>query len=383
MNKEQLQISTNDAISLLKQLIAIPSLSKEEDKAADCIQNFFHKKKIVIHRSGNNIWSTNKYFDGTKPSILLNSHLDTVPPSKSYKKDPFTPEVINDKLFGLGSTDAGASLVSLALTFIYFCEKQNMQYNIVFAATAEEEISGSNGIESLFSLPQFKNCFRKPGSFAIVGEPTQLDLAIAEKGLLVLDCTVNGKAGHAAREEGENAIYKTIEAINWFKNYSFNKISPLLGEVKMNATSINTENKAHNIVPAQCSFVVDIRVTDQYTHEEILQTIKEHVSCEINPRSTRLRSSSISEDHPIVQAGLLLGKKLYGSPTLSDQALIPIPSLKCGPGNSAQSHTADEFILLDDIKHGINFYVKMIGKLTDTQINHSTNKLTANKLIND
>lgn len=378
MNKEQLNIITNDSIDLLKQLIAIPSLSKEESIAADCLQNYLHKKKVIVHRSGNNIWCSNKYFDGTKPSILLNSHIDTVPPSKAYKTDPYIPTEIDGKLFGLGTTDAGGALVSLAQAFIHFYEKQNMLYNLVFAATAEEEISGSNGIASLFELTTFKNCFHKPGSFAIVGEPTQLNLAIAEKGLLVIDCTVKGRSGHAAREDGENAIYKAMDAINWFQHYRFEKISPTLGEIKMTVTSINTENKTHNIVPAQCSFIVDIRVTDQYSHEEIVQAIKENINCEIVPRSMRLRSSSIEQNHPIVKAGLSLGKKIFGSPTLSDQALIPISSIKCGPGNSVQSHSADEFILIEDIKDGIEFYINLLEIITIKKPVYSTSKQLSN-----
>lgn len=360
MNTEILHILRDDAVGLLRQLIAIPSLSKEEIHTADCIQNYLHKKKIAIHRTANNVWCSNKYFDAAKPTILLNSHHDTVAPNSGYTKDPFSPEITDGKLYGLGSTDAGASLACLLSVFIVFYEKQQLQYNIVFAATAEEEISGQNGIESLFALPQFKNCFAHPKSFAIVGEPTGMNLAIAEKGLLVLDCVAHGKAGHAAREEGENAIYKALTDINWFKNYHFDKVSPLLGEVKMNVTTIDTDNRAHNVIPAQCHFVVDIRITEMYTHAEILQTIKNNVACKIVPRSMRLRQSSIDMQHPVVQAGLKLGRETFGSPTLSDQALIPLPSLKCGPGNSAQSHTADEYILLTDIKEGIETYIKLL-----------------------
>jgi acetylornithine deacetylase len=363
MNKETLHILQEDAVSLLKQLVAIPSLSREEGGTADCIQNYLHKKKIIVHRSGNNVWSSNKYFDASKPTILLNSHHDTVPPDPGYTKDPYHPEITEGKLYGLGSTDAGASLVCLLTTFAFFYEKQHLQYNIVFAATAEEEVSGQNGIESLFALPQFKNCFHHQKSFAIVGEPTKMELAIAEKGLLVLDCVVHGKAGHAARDEGDNAIYKALPAINWFKNHRFDKISPLLGPVKMNVTSIGTDNKAHNIIPSECHFVVDVRITEMYTHDEILQTIKNNVDAEITARSKRLRPSSIDIQHPAVQTGVKLGKKTFGSPTLSDQALIPLPSLKCGPGNSAQSHTADEFILLTDIEEGIETYIELLQQI--------------------
>src|SRR5436190_6155783 len=335
-----------DATELLKQLIATPSFSKEEDKTAGIIEQFFAGKNIPVNRSLNNVWAVNKNFDATKPTILLNSHHDTVKPNPQYTKDPFFPVVEDDKLYGLGSNDAGGCLVSLMAAFLFFYDKENLKYNIVLAATAEEEISGKNGIESILSsLPAIE--------FAVVGEPTQTNLAIAEKGLLVLDCIAVGKAGHAAREEGENAIYKAMKDIEWFRTHQFSKISETLGPVKMSVTSINTENKAHNIVPAICSFVVDIRVTDAYSHEEILETVKKHVQSSIEPRSMRLRSSKINMDHPLVQAGIKLGKKTYGSPTSSDAAFINAPVLKCGPGDSARSHTADELIYLREIKEGI------------------------------
>lgn len=363
MSEYKKDIVTFDAIHLLEELISIPSLSKEENNTADAIELFLKERNIEAKRLVNNVWCANKYFDAAKASILLNSHHDTVPPNTAYTNDPYLPKTADGKLYGLGSTDAGASLVSLMAAFLYFYEEEDLAYNLVFAASAEEEISGSNGIEMLFAQQEFKSLFAHANSFAIVGEPTMLDLAIAEKGLLVLDCIVHGKAGHAAREEGDNAIYKAMKAIGWLKNYRFEKVSDLLGEVKMTVTSIQAENKAHNVVPAICSFVVDIRVTEMYTHEEIIETIKQHIEAEIKPRSTRLLSSSINIDHPIVKAGIESGKKIYGSPTLSDQALIPLPSLKCGPGNSAQSHTADEFVAIADIEEGIGFYVKLLESL--------------------
>ena len=345
-----------DAVELLKQLIAIPSFSKEEDKAATVIEIFFRERNIPTNRQLNNVWAVNKYFDVAKPTILLNSHHDTVKPNTGYTKDPFTAIVEDEKLYGLGSNDAGGCLVSLIAAFVYFYDKENLKYNLIITATAEEEISGVNGIEcTLASIPNI--------GFAIVGEPTQTNLAIAEKGLLVLDCTVVGKAGHAAREEGENAIYKVMKAIEWFNDFKFLKISATLGTVKMTVTSINTPNKAHNVVPDECSFVVDIRVTDMYTHEEILQTIKENVNCEVKPRSVRLRSSSIDKAHPLVEAGIKLGKTTYGSPTSSDAAFINAPVLKCGPGDSARSHTADEFIYLAEIRDGISTYIKLLEQI--------------------
>jgi acetylornithine deacetylase len=360
MNKEALHTIIKDAVALLQQLISIPSLSKEENETADCLREFLEDRNIITHRLLNNIWAVNKYADSSKPSILLNSHHDTVPPNAAYAKDPFQPIIQEGKLFGLGSSDAGASLVSLAAAFVYLYNERDLPYNLVFAASAEEEISGVNGIQKLFEEENFAAWFKLPGSFALVGEPTQTELAIAEKGLLVLDCEATGKAGHAARDEGENAIYKAMEAINWFSTFQFEKVSPLLGPVKMTVTAVNTLNKAHNVVPAQCSFVVDIRLTELYTHAEILDIIKQQLTITITPRGTRLHPSSIPVDHPVVKAGVALGKKMYGSPTTSDQALIPLPSLKCGPGFSGQSHSADEFVLLSDIEEGIAFYIALM-----------------------
>ncbi|MBL7702870.1 MAG: M20 family metallo-hydrolase [Ferruginibacter sp.] len=357
-----------DAVELLKKLIATPSFSKEEGKTAGIIEQFFSDRNIPSNRLLNNVWCLNKYFDPARPTILLNSHHDTVKPNAGYTKDPFAAIIEDEKLYGLGSNDAGGCLVSLITAFCHFYEKKNLKFNIVIAATAEEEISGSNGVEKLlasteFSSPILSEVEGRALGGVIVGEPTLTNLAIAEKGLLVLDCISTGKAGHAAREEGDNAIYKAMQDIEWFKTYRFPKVSETLGPVKMSVTSINTENKAHNVVPATCSFVVDIRVTDEYTHEEILEIVKQNVQSEINPRSMRLRSSKIEKGHPLVQAGLNLGKQMYGSPTTSDAALIPAPVLKCGPGDSARSHTADEFIYLKEIEEGINTYIKILEQV--------------------
>jgi len=345
-----------DCIALLKQLIATPSFSKEEDNSSALIRAFLEKNEVKTEQYLYNIWARNKYFNVNKPTILLNSHHDTVKPNKGYTLDPFSPIEKDGKLFGLGSNDAGGSLVSLIAAFLYFHGKENLKYNILLAATAEEEISGHNGIEIL--LPQLGNL-----DFAIVGEPTQMNMAVAEKGLMVLDCTAIGKAGHAAREEGDNAIYKAIKDIEWFSSYQFDKISDLLGPVKMSVTVIDTDNKAHNVVPAQCKFVVDCRVNELYTFEEMLSTIKSNVQCDIKPRSTRLRSSSIALDHPIVQAGLKMKRTCYGSPTTSDKALMNFPSLKIGPGDSGRSHTADEYIYIDEIKEGIELYISLLNEL--------------------
>jgi acetylornithine deacetylase len=352
----------NDATELLKQLIATPSFSKEEDKTAGIIERFFVSKSVQVKRLLNNVWCINKYFDAAKPTILLNSHHDTVKPNPQNTKDPFIPVVEDGKLYGLGSNDAGGCLVSLIAAFLFFYDKKDLKYNIVIAASAEEEISGANGIEKLLKLEAPNSPFRGLGG-AIVGEPTQTNLAIAEKGLLVLDCFAEGKAGHAAREEGENAVYKAMQDIDWFKNFKFPKISETLGSINMSVTSVNTENKAHNIVPSTCSFIVDIRVTDAYSHEEILETIKQNVRSVVQPRSMRLRSSKINNDHPLVKAGIKLGKKTYGSPTTSDAALINAPVLKCGPGDSTRSHTADEFIYLEEIKEGIETYINILEQI--------------------
>jgi acetylornithine deacetylase len=352
MSNEQLYTG---ALALLKQLIATPSFSKEEDKTADVIETFLKSKSVDACRLFNNVWAKNKHFDEGKPTILLNSHHDTVRPNKGYTLDPFSPIEKDKKLFGLGSNDAGGCLVSLIAAFLYFYEQKNLKYNFLLAATGEEEISGSNGIEVLL------RCLPKIDS-AVVGEPTQMNLAVAEKGLLVLDCTVHGKAGHAAREEGENAIYKAIKDIEWFSTYKFQKISDLLGPVKMSVTIINAGSQ-HNIIPSECKFTVDVRVNELFTFEEVLEIIKQNVQCDLHPRSVRLRSSSIALNHPLVEAGIKLGRKYFGSPTTSDKALMSFPALKIGPGDSARSHTANEFIYVEEIKQGIELYISLLTEI--------------------
>lgn len=343
------------AIGLLQQLISVPSFSKEESKTAGLLEGFFQYHQIKPFRKGNNVWVQNLFFDPRKPTLLLNSHHDTVKPNPGYTRDPFLATIEDGKLFGLGSNDAGGALVSLMSAFLYFNSRSNLKYNLVMAATAEEEISGFGGIESIWhDLPAI-DC-------AIVGEPTGTDIASAEKGLLVLDCKAIGKAGHAAREEGVNAIYQALSDIDWFRNFQFPNESATLGKVKMTVTVIQA-GQAHNQVPAECHFTVDIRVTDCYSLEEILEIIKKNVSCEITPRSLRLKPSGITENHPLVLAGKKLGKKFYGSPTTSDQALIPAPSIKMGPGDSARSHSADEFIYVHEILNGIDSYIALIEEL--------------------
>ncbi len=345
----------NDAIDLLKSLIATPSLSREEGPTAALIESYLSRKGIVCQRVGHNVWASNRHFDPDKPTLLLNSHHDTVKPNASYTRDPFAPTVDDGKLYGLGSTDAGGCLVSLLATFVHFYHRTDLAYNLVMAASAEEEISGRGGIELL--LPHLP-----PIDVALVGEPTQMQLAIAEKGLLVLDCTVRGRAGHAARDEGENAITKAMPDLQWFQTYQYPKVSPLLGPVKQSVTIIQAGTQ-HNVVPDTCTFTVDVRVTEQYTLEDVLAIIRDQVQAEVTPRSVRLRSSGIAVDHPLVQAGVALGRRTYGSPTLSDQALLPMPSLKCGPGQSERSHTADEFIYLHEIDEGIAGYIALLEGL--------------------
>jgi len=350
-----MQVVQEEYIALLEKLISTPSLSGEENKTAELIQDFFTLKKIEVQRKKSNVFVRSKCFDADKPTILLNSHHDTVKPNASWKKDPFTPVVVDGKLYGLGSNDAGGALVSLMAAFIKYYDQQDLNYNLIFAATAEEEISGINGVELI--LPDLGEI-----DFAIVGEPTNMQLAIAEKGLMVLDCTSKGKSGHAARDEGDNAIYHAIKDITWFKDFKFDRSSDKLGSIKMSVTVIDAGTQ-HNVIPDECKFVVDVRTTDAYKNEEILDIIRENVSCEVNPRSTRLQSSGLPEGHILVKCAEKLKINTFGSPTLSDQALMPFPSVKIGPGDSARSHTADEYIGIQEIRDGIGSYIKILKTL--------------------
>lgn len=346
---------TEETIELLKRLIAARSFSKEEDETAEIITQFFSAKDIPVQHHHNNIWATNKYFDEAKPTILLNSHHDTVLPNDGYTRNPFKPVVDDGKLYGLGSNDAGGALTSLITTFAHFYDQENLAYNVVFAASAEEEISGETGMRSLIhELPEI--------DFAIVGEPTQMRMAIAEKGLMVLNCTAYGKSGHAARDEGENAIYNALEDIRWFQTYEFDKKSDTLGAIKMAVTIIEGGNQ-HNVVPDKCTFTIDVRSTDCYSNDEVLSIIDGNTRSTIQPPDVSLNPSFIPLDHPIVEAGADLEIEQYGSPTLSDQSLIPVPSLKMGPGKSARSHTADEFICLHEIEEGVKTYIKLLKEI--------------------
>ena len=349
-----LKTETQEAISLLSELIKIPSFSKEEKTTADLLEAFLIEKSLDVQRKGNNVWVKSEEGKSDKPVILLNSHHDTVKPNASYSNDPFTPAQSEGKLFGLGSNDAGGPLVALLFTFLKLTEKEQ-PYQLIFAATAEEEISGKNGIASI--LDDLGHI-----DLGIVGEPTLCQMAIAEKGLMVIDGVAKGKAGHAAREEGINSIYEALPDLEWFRTFQFPKISPTLGKVKMSVTQINAGTQ-HNVVPDSCNFVVDVRSTEQYSNQEIFEIIQANVKAEVKARSFRLNSSGISEQHPVVKRGKSLGLSAFGSPTLSDQALMPFTTLKIGPGDSARSHTADEFIYLEEIEQGIETYTALLDSL--------------------
>ena len=353
MNLENLSAA---AIQLLKDLIEIPSFSSEEQHTAKRIEAWFNVNEIPFNRNQNNIWAVNKYFDASKPTLLLNSHHDTVKPNNGYTKDPFKAQVESGKLYGLGSNDAGGCLVSLIATFTHFHTFKNLNYNLVIVASAEEESSGKAGLNSMLSIiPKI--------DVAIVGEPTLMQLAVSEKGLVVFDAVVKGTPGHAAHPNPDNAIYNSIQVLEWFKDFEFDKISDFLGPVKMTVTQINA-GKQHNAIPAGVELVVDVRVNDQYSNSEIAEILQKHAPCDsMIPRSLRLNSSSIPLAHPLVQAGIEMGRKTYGSPTLSDQSVLSCPSLKLGPGDSTRSHTADEFIFIDEIKEGISLYIQLLTKI--------------------
>jgi acetylornithine deacetylase len=346
----------NKAILLLKSLIETQSFSSEEDKTAAIIENWFSAYKIPFQRNENNVWATNKYFVEGKPCLLLNSHHDTVKPNNGYTKNPFEAIQADGKLYGLGSNDAGGALVSLMAAFTHFYDKKNLNYNLVIVASAEEESSGQNGLNSMLEIiPEI--------DVAIIGEPTLMNLAIAEKGLLVFDAIVKGTPGHAAHPNKDNAIYNTVSVLNWFQEFKFEKKSPVLGDVKMTVTQINA-GKQHNAVPAEVELVIDVRVNDKYTNQEIASILEKKSPCSsIKARSLRLNSSSIPLSHPLVEAGIAMGRKTYGSPTLSDQAVLSCPSLKLGPGDSTRSHTADEFIFIDEIEDGIELYIDLLKKV--------------------
>ncbi len=347
---------TFQAIELLKKLIETQSFSSEEDKTALLIENWFLENNISFKRNVHNVWAVNTYFDESKPTLLLNSHHDTVKPNNGYTKDPFKAIVEDGKLYGLGSNDAGGCLVSLLATFTHFYQEKNLKYNLVIVASAEEESSGNNGLNSMLSIiPKI--------DVAIVGEPTLMQLAVAEKGLVVFDAEVKGTPSHAAHPNNNNAIYNTIDVLKWFEEYQFEKSSEALGDVKMTVTQINA-GKQHNAIPAEVKLVVDVRVNDKYSNQDIVDILQKESPCDrIIPRGIKLNSSSIPVDHELVQAGIEIGRETYGSPTLSDQSVLSCPSLKLGPGDSTRSHTADEFIYIDEIEEGIEIYIKLLNRV--------------------
>lgn len=346
---------TQEAVELLKQLIETPRISREEQAAADLLEQYMRTRGLCPQREANNLWCVAPDYDSEKKTLLLCAHIDTVRPVSGWQHEPHKATLEGDTLYGLGANDDGASLVSLLTAF---CELRPVprNYNLVFLASAEEEVSGRNGIERALPL-------LPPIDVALVGEPTGMQPAIAEKGLMVLDVTEHGRAGHAARNEGDNAIYHALEDIGWIRTTEFPEVSPLLGPTKMTVTVIEAGTQ-HNVVPDKCHFVVDVRTNELHTNEDIYNRIRAHVRGEVMPRSTRLSSSRIDREHPLVQRAVELGRTPFGSPTLSDQALLSCPSLKMGPGDSRRSHTADEFIRIPEIREGIELYLRLLGGLS-------------------
>ena len=348
------QEQTMEAVELLKRLIATPSVSRDEAAAADVLETYLEEKGLIPQRYGNNVWCMSRGFDEKKPTVLLNAHIDTVKPVAGWQHDPFSPTLEDGRLYGLGSNDCGGGLMALLQAFMLLNEEA-LPFNLVYLASCEEEVSGKQGIESVLPLlPEI--------DFAIVGEPTGMQPAIAEKGLMVIDAIAHGKAGHAARNEGDNAIYHAMKDIQWLSEWQFPKQTALLGPVKQTVTIVNAGTQ-HNVIPDCCTFTIDVRSNECYTNEEIFTFFQEHLTSELNARSFRLSSSKIDESHPFVQACIREGLKPFGSPTLSDQALMRFPSLKLGPGESSRSHTADEYIKISEIDDAISLYVKLLQNM--------------------
>lgn len=360
MNIEQL---TNDAIELLMQLIATPSVSRDESAAADIMQQAMLDYGLHPHRLGNNVWVKSSRWIANRPTLLLNAHIDTVKPVATWTRDPFAPTKEGDQLFGLGSNDCGGGLVSLLQTFRYLeASEEDCGYNIIYLASCEEEVSGANGMSLVVASEEFRSLL--PESWdenltAIVGEPTAMQPAIAEKGLMVIDMVAHGKSGHAARNEGVNAIYEALDDMQWLRDYRYERVSEFLGPTKVTLTVVNSGTQ-HNVIPDECRMIVDVRTNELYTNEEVFDIIDSHTRSECKARSFRLHSSSIALDNPIVSRLLAMGKQPFGSPTLSDQALMPWPSLKLGPGHSSRSHSADEYICISEIRDAIETYIKLI-----------------------
>ena len=353
-------MTAHDAIALLQKLIATPSLSGNEGDTADILAAELASRGVDVRRHYNNIWALSQGFDAKKPTLMLNSHQDTVKPSANYTRNPFEPTIEEGRLYGLGSNDAGASLVSLVATFCNNYDTTAQPYNLLLALTAEEENMGEKGMRSF--LPHLVEEGVKV-DMVLVGEPTSMQPAVGERGLVVMDCTAHGKSGHAARNEGENALYKAMADIEKIRNFHFEKVSELLGDIKMTVTQISAGTQ-HNIVPDECRFVVDIRTTDAYTNEEVVELLQGALECDAKPRSTRVRASAIALSHPLVEAAVAVGRQPFISPTTSDRAIMQgLPALKMGVGESSRSHTADEFVLVSEIVDGVALYQKLLDEL--------------------
>ena len=352
---------SQEALSLLQQLIAIPSVSRDETAAADLLEKVICSYGLRPQRKGNNVWVVSDRWDDDKDIILLNAHIDTVKPVSTWTRDPFTPVIENGRLYGLGSNDCGGGLVTLLQVFREITSRPEQRYNFVYLASCEEEVSGIGGIRSVISDSPLSPLFSKDsGITAIVGEPTGMQPAIAERGLMVIDGVSHGKSGHAARGEGVNAIHEALDDLLFIRDYHFEKTSPILGDTKMQCTVINSGTQ-HNVVPDECRFIVDVRTNEHYTNEEVLEFLQGKLKSTLTARSTHLRSSFIPKTHPLVKKCIAMGMKPFGSPTLSDQALMPIPSFKLGPGESSRSHSADEYICISEINDAIEKYLYLLS----------------------
>lgn len=357
----------NQFIELLDKLIATPSISRDESATADILESFLRANGVeTVNRLNNNVWARSAAWDKKKPTLLLNAHHDTVKPSPAYTRDPFTPTHEDGRIYGLGSNDDGASLVSLIATFLHYYHEQ-LPFNLLFAATAEEEVTGLNGARALIPFLFQQSVLDQSKTIGIVGEPTRMECAVAERGLMVLDGVATGKAGHAARNEGINALYFAIDDINHLRQFEFEKDSDLLGPVKVTTTQIEAGTQ-HNVVPAECKFVVDVRTTDVYTNEEVASILQNAVTHSVlTPRSTHIRASAISQQHPLVQTAIGMGINIFISPTTSDQSQMPFPTIKMGPGDSARSHSADEWVGEQEILDAIDTYIAFIKWLAESK----------------
>lgn len=345
---------TGEAVSLLSHLIATPSVSRDERRAADIMEEELARCGFTPHREANNVWAIGPCQREDRPTLLLNAHIDTVKPVASYTRNPYEPSLEDGTLYGLGSNDCGGGLVSLLQVFRELSASERCPYNLVYLASAEEEVSGKDGISRVLPLLPHVDV-------AIVGEPTGMQPAVAEKGLMVVDITAHGKSGHAARNEGVNAIYEALDDLCWIRSHRFDRVSRFLGPTKMQVTVVNAGTQ-HNVVPDECKIVVDVRTNELYTNEEVFDIISSHCKSECRARSFRLHSSRIDLNHPLVERCVALGLQPFGSPTLSDQALMPFASLKLGPGQSARSHSADEYIKVSEIEHAIGLYLRLLER---------------------